>query len=71
MRGIIEFVMTLHDYKNNDLFPGALAFISLGNRRFAINITYVPKIVPKMVVFVYFPATFKIAVFQRFHATAL
>jgi len=61
--GIIGFVMTRRDYKNNDPFLGALPFISLGNNRIALNITYVPKIVPKMLAFVYFLATFKIAEF--------
>lgn len=61
--GIIGFVMTRQDYKNNDPFLGAVPFISLGNSRIALNITYVPKIVPKMVAFVYFQATFKIAEF--------
>jgi len=61
--GVIGFVMTRQDYKNNDPFLGALPFISVGNSRFAVNITYVPEIVPKMVAFVYFQATFRIAEF--------
>jgi len=61
--GIFAFVMTRQDYKNNDPFVGALPFISVGNSRFAVNITYVPKIVPKMVAFVYFQLTIKIAEF--------
>ena len=61
--GVIGFVMTRQDYKNNDPFLGALPFISVGNSRFAVNIIYVPEIVPKMVAFVYFQATFKLAEF--------
>jgi len=61
--GIIGFVMTRRDYKINDPFLGAVPFISLGNSLIALNITYVPKIVPKMVAFVYFQATFKLAEF--------
>lgn len=61
--GVIAFVMTREDYKNNDPFPGALPFLSIGNNRFAVNVTYVPRIVPKMVAFLYFQATIKIAEF--------
>ena len=61
--GVIAFLMTRHDYKNNDPFLGILPFLSIGNNRFAINLTYVPEIVPKMIAFLYFQATKKIAVF--------
>ncbi len=61
--GVIGFVMTRQDYNNNDPFLGALPFISVGNNRFAVNITYVPEIVPKMVAFLYFQATLRIADF--------
>ena len=61
--GVIAFVMTRQDYNNNDPFPGVLPFLSVGNSRFAINLTDVPKIDPKMVAFVYFQATIKIAEF--------
>lgn len=61
--GAFAFVMTRQDYKNNDPFIGALPFISVGNSRFSINVTYVPKIVPKMIAFVYFQLTVKIAEF--------
>jgi len=61
--GVFGFVMTRQDYKNNAPFVGALPFISVGNSSFAINVTYVPKIVPKMIAFVYLQATFKIAEF--------
>jgi hypothetical protein len=61
--GISGFLMTRQDYKYNDPFLGALPFISVGNSRFSINATYVPKIVPKMVAFVYFQATIKMAEF--------
>jgi hypothetical protein len=61
--GVFAFVMTRQDYKNNDPFIGALPFISVGNSRFSVNVTYVPKIVPKMIAFVYFQATIKVAEF--------
>jgi hypothetical protein len=61
--GVFAFVMTRQDYKNNDPFVGALPFISVGNSRFSVNATYVPKIDPKMIAFVYFQATIKVAEF--------
>jgi len=61
--GAFAFVMTRQDYKNNAPFLGALPFISMGNSRFAVNVTYVPEIAPKMVAFVYFQVTIKVAEF--------
>lgn len=61
--GIVGFLMTRHDYKNNQPFPGVLPFASIGNHWAAVNITYVPKIRPKMVAFVYFQLMFKLAEF--------
>jgi hypothetical protein len=61
--GVFGFVMTRQDYKNNKPFIGVLPFISIGNNRFSVNATYVPNIAPKMVAFVYFQATIKIAEF--------
>ena len=61
--GVFGFVMTRQDYKNNEPFIGALPFISIGNSRFSVNVTYVPNIAPKMVAFVYFQAIIKIAEF--------
>jgi len=61
--GIFGFVMTRQDYKNNEPFLSALPFVSIGNSRFAVNITYVPKVEPKMAEFIYFQATIKIAEF--------
>ena len=59
--GVLAFAMTRRDYRDNDPFLGVLPFISVGNRRVAVNITYVPNIVPKSVAFIYFQATFRIA----------
>ena len=61
--GVLAFAMTRRDYRNNDPFLGVLPFVSVGNRRVAVNITYVPDIVPKSVAFIYFQATFRIAGF--------
>ncbi len=61
--GILAFVMTRYDYKNNEPFIAALPFISMGFDWFAINVTYVPKIEPKMVAFTYFQASIRILEF--------
>ncbi|MFV2060679.1 MAG: hypothetical protein ACC653_08325 [Gammaproteobacteria bacterium] len=61
--GIFAFLMTRYDYKNNDPFIAALPFASLGFEWFSINVTYVPKMKPKMVAFVYFQATVKLLEF--------
>lgn len=47
--GMIGFIMTRKDYNNNDPFAGALPVLSVGTERFAVNITYIPKVHPKIV----------------------
>ena len=47
--GLIAFIMTRKDYKDNEPFPGILPTISVGNEKIAINITYIPKVHPKIV----------------------
>ena len=61
--GALAFVMTRKDNRNNMPFLGALPFASIGNDWAAVNLTYVPKISPKMYAFWYFQASFKIAEF--------
>lgn len=52
--GIIGFLMTRQDYKSGDPFLGMLPALSYGNRRFAVNMTYIPKVEPKMVALWFF-----------------
>ncbi|HKQ31472.1 MAG TPA: hypothetical protein VJS66_09320 [Burkholderiales bacterium] len=47
--GVIAFVMTRKNYKDNDPFLGALPAFSIGTDHVAVNITYVPKVDPKSV----------------------
>lgn len=47
--GLIGFIMTREDYKDNDPFPGILPVFSIGNEKIALNITYIPKVHPKIV----------------------
>ena len=61
--GVVGFVMTRHDFKNNDPFLGALPFVSFGNERLAVNATYIPKVSPKMVSLFYFQLMIKLTEF--------
>jgi len=46
--GLVAFIMTRKDHNNNEPFFGALPFISVGTKRFALNITYIPSVSPKL-----------------------
>ena len=52
--GVVAFFMIRKDFKNGDPFLGVLPVASLGTDRVAINITYIPKVVPKMVPLLFF-----------------
>lgn len=52
--GLVVFAMTRKNYQNGDPFLGMLPMITFGNSRVALNMTYVPKIDPKMVPIVFF-----------------
>lgn len=51
--GVVAFFMTREDYKHNQPFFGMLPVLSVGTKRVAVNITYVPKVQPKMVSLVF------------------
>jgi hypothetical protein len=40
--GAVGFFMTRHDVGNNRPFPGILPAVSVGTRKFAFNLTYLP-----------------------------
>ncbi len=61
--GIVAFAMTRKDHNDNEPFLGALPFASVGNDWAALNLTFVPKISPKMYAFWYFQASIKILEF--------
>lgn len=61
--GLIAFLMTRKDYKNNDPFPGVLPFISVGKSWAAMNITYIPEVTPKHKDLLYFQLMFRVAEF--------
>jgi hypothetical protein len=52
--GVVAFVMTRKDYKDGKPFPGLLPVVSFGTDRVALNITYIPKVDPKMVPIFFF-----------------
>ena len=52
--GLVGFVMTRRNYKNGQPFLGALPAFSLGTDRVALNMTYVPAVMPKMLALVFF-----------------
>lgn len=47
--GVVAFFMTREDYNDNNPFFGALPALSMGTQRVSLNLTYVPKVHPKMV----------------------
>jgi hypothetical protein len=52
--GVIGFAMTRKNYKNDNPFLGVLPAFSVGTQRFALNMTYIPKVDPKMVALLFF-----------------
>jgi len=58
--GLLGFVMTRKDHHDNRPFVAALPFISAGNKRFAINATYIPRVDPKTIDLLYFQLLIKI-----------
>ncbi|GAB4507658.1 MAG: hypothetical protein Tsb0026_04000 [Sulfuricaulis sp.] len=52
--GAVAFLMTRRGFKDGDPFPGILPAFSLGTPRVAVNMTFIPKIDPKMVPILFF-----------------
>ena len=52
--GVVAFLMVRKDFENDDPFPGILPVATIGNDRFAVNMTYIPKVDPKMVPILFF-----------------
>ncbi len=61
--GVIAFLMTRHDYHDNNPFFGALPFVAVGNKWVTVNATYIPSISPKHVPLLFFQAMVRIAEF--------
>jgi len=52
--GVVAFLMTRKDYLDGKPFPGVLPVMAIGTDRVAVNITYIPKVDPKMVPIFFF-----------------
>ena len=61
--GAVAFLMTREGFKNDRPFPGVLPAFSIGTERVAVNITYIPRVDPKMVPIVFFQLKIKLADF--------
>jgi hypothetical protein len=61
--GLLGFVMTRKDYRNEQPFLGVLPFVSIGTERYALNVTYIPKIHPKSTELVYLQFMIRLGTF--------
>lgn len=61
--GAIGFLMTRKNYKNDKPFIGVLPAFSVGTERVSVNMTYIPKVEPKMVALWFFQLKIKLADF--------
>ncbi len=52
--GAVAFLMTRKGFKNDRPFPGILPALSLGTARVSVNMTYIPRVDPKMVPILFF-----------------
>lgn len=52
--------MTRQDFNNGLPFPGILPAFSFGTDRIALNMTYIPKVYPKMVALAFFQLKIKL-----------
>lgn len=51
--GLVAFAMVRKDYMHGKPFLGALPVVSFGNDRLALNVTYIPKVDPKLIPLVF------------------
>lgn len=51
--GLVAFLMVRKEFRNGDPFLGILPVVSFGTDRIALNVTYIPKVDPKMVPIVF------------------
>ena len=62
--GAIAFLMTREDFKHNRPFPGILPVASIGTDKIAVNLTYIPKVHPKLVPLWFFQLKIATSLFQ-------
>lgn len=51
--GMVAFAMTRKDYQHGNPFLGVLPVLSFGTERVALNVTYIPKVDPKLIPLVF------------------
>ena len=51
--GLVAFAMIRKGYQHGNPFLGALPVLSFGNDRVALNVTYIPKVDPKLIPLVF------------------
>ena len=61
--GAIGFLMTRKNYKNGYHLFGVLPEFSVGTKRVSVNMTYIPKVEPKMVALWFFQLKIRLADF--------
>ncbi len=61
--GLVAFLMTRKDFRNNRPFFVALPALTFGTDHLAINATYIPKVHPKMVALFYYQLKIKLLEF--------
>lgn len=61
--GLVAFAMWRQDFNGGQVFPGVLPVVSVGSERVAVNITYIPKVDPKMVPILFFQLKLKLSDF--------
>jgi hypothetical protein len=52
--GAVLFLMTREEFNGGHPFPGILPVVSVGTSRVAVNLTFIPKVDPKMVPLLFF-----------------
>lgn len=52
--GLVAFLMTRQGFRHDQPFPGILPVLSFGTERVSVNVTYIPKVDPKMVAILFF-----------------
>lgn len=62
--GLVGFLMTRKDYRDREPFLGILPAFSVGNKNVAVNITYIPKVDPKLVPLWFFQLKVSTSIFD-------
>jgi len=61
--GVVAFLMTRKNFKNGNPFFGVLPALTVGTTHVSVNITYIPKVDPKMVALWFFQLKVPLAQF--------